>query len=263
MMTRGGSVFLAHGSPMSALGGDAHAAALRRFGDVHADLRAILVVSAHWQTSGPLRITAWESAPLVYDFGGFPEELYRLQYPAPGDPALAARIADRLRAAGQNVVLESARGLDHGAWVPLLLAWPEARTPVVQLSLAEAPPAELLWIGEALRPLRDQGILVVGSGVIVHNLRRLQIWNKAAPAEPWAAEFDEWVGRQVQCRNTAELAAYRTRGPNAALAVPTGEHFDPIFVTLGAAMPAERVEKIFEGFQYGTLSMRSFGFGLR
>jgi 4,5-DOPA dioxygenase extradiol len=262
-MTVADSAFLAHGSPMSALGGDAHAAALRRFGESHTDLRAILVVSAHWQTTGPLRITAWEHAPLVYDFSGFPEELYRIRYPAPGDPALAARIADRLCAAGHDVALESARGLDHGAWVPLLLAWPEARIPVIQLSLPAAPPAELLRLGEALRPLRTEGILVVGSGVIVHNLRHLQIWNKGAPPEPWAAQFDEWVARQVESGNAAELLSYRSRGPNAALAVPTSEHFDPIFVTLGAASPGERMETIFEGFQYGTLSMRSFGFEAR
>jgi len=252
-----GSVFLAHGSPLSALGGDAHAAALRCFGESNSGLRAILVVSAHWQTTGPLRITAWEHAPLIYDFGGFPEELYRIQYPAPGDPALAARIADDLRAAGHDVKLETSRGLDHGAWVPLLLAWPEARIPVVQLSLPATPPGGLLRVGEALRPLRREGILVVGSGVIVHNLRRIDIRNKEAPAEPWAAAFDEWVARQIESGDTAGLLDYRSRGPHATLAVPTPEHFDPIFLTLGAASPGERFETIFEGFQYGTLSMRS------
>jgi 4,5-DOPA dioxygenase extradiol len=254
-----GSVFLAHGSPLSALGGDAHAAALRSFGEAHRDLRAILVVSAHWQTTGPLRISAWEHAPLIYDFGGFPEELYRIQYPAPGDPALAAQIAEQLRAAGHDVKLEPARGLDHGAWVPLLLAWPEARIPVIQLSLPAAPPAHLLRLGEALRPLRRDGILVVGSGVIVHNLRRIDIRNKEAPPETWAAEFDEWVARQIESGSPAELLDYRSRGPNAALAVPTPEHFDPIFVTLGAASPGEHFDTLFEGFQYGTLSMRSVG----
>jgi 4,5-DOPA dioxygenase extradiol len=260
-MMRAASVFLAHGSPMSALGGDAHAAALRRFGDAHANVRTILIVSAHWQTSGPLRITAWESAPLIYDFSGFPEELYRMQYPAPGDPVLASRITDRLRAAGHEVMLEATRGLDHGAWVPLLLAWPEARIPVVQLSLADAAPAELLRIGAALGPLRDEGVLVAGSGVIVHNLRRLQIWNKDAPAEPWAAEFDAWVARQVESGDVVGLEGYRSIAPHAALAVPTPEHFDPIFVAVGAAAQGERMATIFDGFQYGTLSMRSFAFG--
>jgi 4,5-DOPA dioxygenase extradiol len=126
---RSPSVFLAHGSPMSALGGDAHAAALRAFGTQHADARAIVIVSAHWQTR-ELRATSWQHAPLLYDFGGFPDELYRIEYPAPGDPALAARIAD--------AVPETRRGLDHGAWVPLRLAWPEARIPVVEVSRSAA-----------------------------------------------------------------------------------------------------------------------------
>jgi 4,5-DOPA dioxygenase extradiol len=259
-MTAAGSVFLAHGAPMSALGGDPHAEALRRFGEAHADLRAILVISAHWQTRGPLRITAWEHAPLVYDFGGFPEELYRIDYPAPGDPVLAARIAELLRAAGHGVTLESARGLDHGAWVPLLLAWPEARIPVIQLSLPETPPAALVRLGEALQPLRAEGILVTGSGGIVHNLGRVQLWDKEALVEPWAERFDSWVARHIESGNRAAILEYRAQAPDAALAVPTPEHFDPLFVALGAALPGERARNIYEGFQYGTLSMRSFDF---
>jgi 4,5-DOPA dioxygenase extradiol len=260
-MTAAGSVFLAHGSPMSALGGDAHAEALRRFGEAHTDLRAILVISAHWQTRGPIRITAWDHAPLVYDFGGFPEELYRIQYPAPGDPGLAARIAETLRAAGHDVALESSRGLDHGAWVPLLLTWPDPRIPVIQLSLPAVPPAGLVRLGEALQPLRGEGILVVGSGVIVHNLGRVQLWDKEAAVEPWAARFDSWVAGQIKSGNRAALIDYRSQASDAALAVPTPEHFDPLFVTLGAALPGESARNIFEGFQYGTLSMRSFSFG--
>src|SRR5947208_2771196 len=129
---RAPSVFLAHGSPMSALGGDAHAAALKKFGEAHRDARAIVIVSAHWQTRGPIRATSWEQAPLLYDFGGCPDELYRITYPAPGDPQLAARIP--------GAIPETKRGLDHGAWVPLRLAFPEARIPVVQVSLPAAKP---------------------------------------------------------------------------------------------------------------------------
>src|SRR5258708_3859859 len=162
---RSPAVFLAHGSPMSALGGDAHAAALREFGKEHAAARAIVIVSAHWQTRGELRATAWEHAPLVYDFGGFPDELYRIDYPAPGDPALASRIA--------GAVPELRRGLDHGAWVPLRLTWPEATIPVVEVSLPVAAPEDIFALGRQLRPLRDEGIVVVGSGGIVHNLGRV------------------------------------------------------------------------------------------
>ena len=129
------AVFLAHGSPMSALGGDAHASALRAFGDKHLDARGILIISAHWQVSRPLRVTAWDQMPLLYDFGGFPDELYRIQYPSPGDPGLAARIAGVLLAGDQDTTFDTIRGLDHGAWVPARLAWPEAKVPVLEVSM--------------------------------------------------------------------------------------------------------------------------------
>jgi len=249
------TVFFAHGSPMSALGGDDHAAALRRFGEAQRP-RAILILSAHWQLPRPVRVTSWERAALLYDFGGFPNELYSIQYPAPGDPALAARVAGLTGAA-----LETRRGLDHGAWVPLRLAWPEAGIPVVQISLPIAPPEEVFALGRALRPLREQGVLIAGSGGIVHNLSRVQLWDKHAPIDPWAAEFDRWVADRVASRDFESLFAYRARAPHAALAVPTPEHFDPLFAVLGAAFDHENVHSIFEGFQYGNLSMRSFALG--
>lgn len=245
---------------MSGLGGDDHAAALHAFGRAHRGAKAILIVSAHWQVSKPLRLSAWDRAPLVYDFGGFPQELYQLTYPAPGNPALAARIAGILRAEGQEVTLQTERGLDHGAWVPLRLAWPEAATPVLQLSFPFVSPEELFQIGKALRPLREDGILVAGSGGIVHNLRRVHLENKQAAVDDWAAEFDGWIAAQVESRNLETLFAYRSVGPHAKLSAPTTEHFDPLFVALGAAFPEERVETIFAGFQYGNLSMRSFSF---
>jgi 4,5-DOPA dioxygenase extradiol len=259
-MNRFPAVFLAHGSPMSVLGGDDHAAALNAFGEKHQGAKAILIVSAHWQVSKPLRLTAWDRAPLVYDFGGFPKELYQVTYPAPGNPALAARIAGVLRAAGQEVTLEMERGLDHGAWVPLRLAWPQAATPVLELSFPFASPEELFQIGKALRPLREDGILVAGSGGIVHNLRRVHLEDKQAAVDEWAAQFDAWIAEQVASRSLEKLFAYRTLAPHARLAAPTSEHFDPLFVTLGAAFPEEPVETIFAGFQYGNLSMRSFSF---
>jgi 4,5-DOPA dioxygenase extradiol len=245
---------------MSALGGDSHAAALHAFGREYPAAKAILVVSAHWQISLPLRVTAWDAAPLLYDFGGFPEELYRISYPAPGAPALATRIAGVLRAGDQATRFENERGLDHGAWVPLRLAWPEATIPVIQMSFPFSSPQELYQLGKTLRPLRDDGILVVGSGGIVHNLRRAHIENKQAPVDDWAAEFDHWVAAQVASRNLDGLFAYRSAGPHARLSVPTTEHFDPLFVVLGAAYADEPIETIFEGFHYGNMSMRSFCF---
>jgi 4,5-DOPA dioxygenase extradiol len=236
---------------MSALGGDAHAAALKQFGQAHSGARAIVIVSAHWRTPPPLRATSWEHAPLVYDFGGFPDELYRITYPAPGDSALAARIS--------GAALETKRGLDHGAWVPLRLAWPDAHIPVVQVSLPAASPEEVFALGRSLRPLRDEGILVIGSGGIVHNLGLVHLSEKNSGVDPWAAEFDRWVAARVPSQDAA-LFTYRTSAPEADLAAPTPEHFDPIFVAMGAAWPGERLDTIYEGFHYGNLSMRSFAF---
>jgi 4,5-DOPA dioxygenase extradiol len=253
---RSPAVFLAHGSPMSALGGDAHAAALQAFGKQHADARAIVIVSAHWQTRGELRATAWQHAPLVYDFGGFPDELYRIEYPAPGDPALAARVIRAIPGA----IPELRRGLDHGAWVPLRLAWPEATIPVVEVSLPVAAPEDIFALGRQLRPLREEGIVVAGSGGIVHNLGQVQVGDKNAAVDPWAAEFDRWVADRVARHDAATLFRYRASAPNAALAVPTPEHFDPLFIALGAAWPEEGVETIYEGFHYGNISMCSISF---
>jgi 4,5-DOPA dioxygenase extradiol len=259
-MDRLPALFVAHGAPYSALGGDDHAAALRAFGETVRGAKAIVVVSAHWQVSRPLRITSWERAPLLYDFGGFPEELYHIAYPAPGSPLLAARVSGILQAGGQQVRPEPERGLDHGAWVPLRLAWPDAATPVLQLSLPFVDPQELFQIGRALRPLREDGVVLVGSGGIVHNLRRVHFENKNAAVDDWAAEFDAWVAERVRGRKLDELLAYRSTGPHARLSAPTTEHFDPLFVTLGAAFADEPVETIYEGFHYGNLSMRSFAF---
>ena len=259
-MKRYPAVFLAHGSPMSALGGDDHARALKAYGERVTGMQAILAISAHWQTSGPLRVTSWTHAPLVYDFGGFSDELYRIEYPAPGDPALAGRIAALLRAGGHEVTAEMTRGLDHGAWVPLRLAWPGAATPVIELSLPELPPRDLWRLGELLRPLRDEGVVIVGSGGIVHNLRRVRFAERYGPADDWAVEFDSWVAARVEERDAERLVNYRS-APHAAAAVPTTEHFDPLFVALGASSAGDRVETIFGGFQHGSLSMRSLAFG--
>ncbi len=259
-MTTAPAAFFAHGSPMSALGGDAHAAALHGFGEAHREARAILIVSAHWHKALPLAVTSWESAPLIHDFGGFPQELYRIEYPAHGDVELATLVDLHLHAAGFPSSLDPSRGLDHGAWVPLRLAWPEAHLPVIQVSLPIADPRRLFAVGEALRPLRREGVLIVGSGGIVHNLRRFNAAAKEAPVEPWAATFDDWVTRRIEARQYEALFEYRKRGPHAAMAVPTPEHFDPVFITLGAAFPEEGPQTIFEGFHYGTISMRSFAF---
>jgi 4,5-DOPA dioxygenase extradiol len=257
------TLFLAHGSPMSALGTDRLAAGLRGVGERVGGMKAIVVISAHWQTPLPPRITAWRQAELVYDFGGFPDELYRLQYPAPGDPVLAERIAGLLRASGIGAALETRRGLDHGAWVPLRLAWPDAAVPALQLSLPHAEPRRIFELGRALRPLREEGVLLAGTGGIVHNLARVRFGAVEGAVDGWAAAFDDWVTARVAAGDVESLVDYRKLAPHASEAVPTSEHFDPIFATLGAVFEGEQPVTLIEGFELANLSLRSFGFGVR
>jgi 4,5-DOPA dioxygenase extradiol len=250
--------FVGHGSPMLAVEQDDFTAALRREGSALPRPRAVVVVSAHWESRG-IRVTASERPSLIYDFSGFPPELTDVRYPAPGDPALAADVSRRLREAGLEAAEEPDRGLDHGAWVPLVHAFPAADIPVLQVALSVPRTTDdVVRMGAALAPLREQGVLLLGSGGIVHNLRRVRFDDKAAPVAGWAQEFDGWVRDRLGSLNVPDLAEYRSLAPNAALAVPTTEHFDPVFFALGAAAPGDRVRPLFEGFHYGTLSMRSF-----
>jgi 4,5-DOPA dioxygenase extradiol len=251
------ALFVSHGSPMTALARDDYAAALRAFGAAHRP-KAIVVVSAHWEARVPVRVTSAERHRLIYDFGGFPEELYRLTWPAPGQPGLAAEILELLRGQGIAAEADPERGLDHGAWVPLRLAYPEAGVPVVQVSLpVPREPASLMRMGRALAPLRTRGVLLVGSGGVVHNLRRVVFDDEHAPVVDWARSFDEWVAGRVLAGEFDRVAAY-AEVPGAELAVPTTEHFDPVFVVLGAAADGERARTVYEGFRHGTLSMRCF-----
>jgi 4,5-DOPA dioxygenase extradiol len=195
--------------------------------------RAILMVSAHWE-SAPLTIGATDDGvPLVYDFGGFAERYYRARYPAPGAPVLAAQV--RALLAGREPVTDlPGRGLDHGAYVPLTVMYPDADIPVLQISMPSLEPQRLLRIGEALRPLRDDGVLIVGSGFLTHGLPFLRDFRFDAPAPGWSAEFDHWAAEALDAGDIDTLADFRD-APAARYAHPTTEHFAPLFVTLGAA----------------------------
>jgi len=254
------AVFVAHGSPMVALDDDEYTRALRGLGARQPRPRAIACVSAHWQLAGPVRVTAHPRPPLIYDFGGFPDALYRLSYPAPGAPDVAAEIVALLGAAGIAAALDPARGLDHGVWVPLRHAVPAADIPIVAVSLPAVAPNELLALGRALAPLRDRGVLLLGSGGIVHNLGRLHPDQHGAPIAPWARAFDHWVRARLETRDLAALADYRRAAPHAALAVPTTEHFDPLLVVAGSTGSDDQVTDVFVGFQHGTLSLRCVAF---
>jgi 4,5-DOPA dioxygenase extradiol len=256
------AVFISHGSPMVAIETDDYTRALGSLGARYPDARALVVVSAHWQEPWPLRVTAWQRSRIIHDFGGFPEPLYRLDYPAPGAPDLAAEIAERLSGSGHRVALDRERGLDHGAWVPLRLAWPAATIPVIEVSLpAPATPRQLFDVGRALSPLRRQGVLFIGSGGMVHNLRRVRFADEFAPVDDWAAAFDEWVAARIAEGALEALFSYGSLAPHASLAVPTTEHFDPLFVVLGAVFEDEKQTSVYAGFRYGNLSMRSLAFG--
>jgi 4,5-DOPA dioxygenase extradiol len=253
------ALFVAHGAPSIALEEDDYTRALRGFASGLPAPTAIVMVSAHWEAPGPVRVNVNPRPPLIYDFSGFPDALYRLTYPAPGAPELGREVAGLLAAAGLSPALEASRGWDHGLWIPLRIAFPEARTPVVEVSLpVPREPEALLAVGQALAPLRERGVLLLGSGGIVHNLGRLRFDHKAAPAEDWARAFDEWMRECLHHMDIEAIKAYRRTAPRAALAVPTSEHFDPTFFVLGSRAPDDGVATVYEGWHYGSLSMRTF-----
>lgn len=252
-MKRAPLLFISHGAPSIALEEDAFTRSVHDFGQSLDGTPAMIVVSAHWQSRG-VRVNAVPRPQPIYDFGGFAPELYTLRYEAPGHPALAREVAQLTGA-----VLEEERGWDHGLWVPLRHLRPQADIPIVEVSLPVD--ADLMAIGRALAPLRERGIVIIGSGGIVHNLRLIHLESKDAPVDAWAAEFDAFVADALERRDFDAVAAYRTRAPHAARAVPTPEHFEPLLVLLGAAAEKDRVTTIHAGFQYGNLSMRTFALG--
>jgi 4,5-DOPA dioxygenase extradiol len=248
------ALFLSHGAPP--LVDDARWVA--QLQELTAGLprpRAILVASAHWE-SAPLMLGATEPVPLVYDFGGFERRFYEVRYPAPGAPELAARI-EKLMPDGEPVARTS-RGLDHGAYVPLTVMYPDADVPVLQMSLPTLEPDRLLEIGRRLGPLRDEGVLIVGSGFTTHGLPFLRDWRPEAAAPGWSTEFDAWAAETLARGAVDELADFRSRAPGMPYAHPTIEHFAPMFLTLGASVDPERSpDQPIDGFWMG-LAKRSF-----
>lgn len=255
------AIFIAHGAPTLAIEHNEYTEELRKFGRKLQHARGVVIVSAHWQARPPVRVNVLERPEMIYDFGGFDEALYRIRYDASGSSKIANEVIEALRAKRIAVEPEKARGWDHGVWVPLLHLLPDANLPVVEVSLPfGASPDELIAIGRALAPLRDRGIAIIGSGGIVHNLREVSLGDQSAPAAGWAEAFDSWVAERVERRDLRGLAQYRSAAPSAARAVPTDEHFAPLFVVLGASSDDDSLETVHQGFHYGTLSVRTLAF---
>jgi 4,5-DOPA dioxygenase extradiol len=251
------AVFISHGAPP--LVDDARWVA--ELEQLSADLprpTAILMVSAHWEAA-PTMLSSTEPVPLVYDFGGFAQRFYEVTYEAPGAPGLADQVEAMLPDTEQ--VIRTSRGLDHGAYVPLTVMYPDADVPVLQMSLPTLDPDRLLELGRRLQPLRDQGVLVIGSGFTTHGLPFLsrEHWLSPAAAPPgWSVEFDHWARERLSAGDVESLAAFRDRAPGMPYAHPTIEHFAPMFVTLGAADDPEAAPtQAIDGFWMG-LAKRSF-----
>jgi len=259
------TLFVSHGAPNVTL----FDTPARRFLSGLADHlpvrpRAILVVSAHWETDEPA-----VSAPLVnetiHDFGGFEPELYQVRYRAPGAPDLAARVDALLGHAGLRSAVDRRRGLDHGAWVPLSLAFPEADVPVAQLSVqSRLGPAHHLAVGRALAPLREEGILVMGSGSFTHDLSEYLAYRQLidAPEPAWVSDFADWFDQALAQGRMSDLLAYRRLAPYAEKNHPTEEHLLPLFVALGAAGERASVERMHASTTHGVLRMDVYGFGV-
>lgn len=252
------AIFLAHGSPFL-LDDRGWVSELAGWAKALPRPRAVLMLSAHW-VDRPIALGATHSVPLVYDFYGFPARYYQTTYPAPPAPELATRLRGLLK--GQPIAEDPERGLDHGAYVPLVCMYPDADVPVLQVSLPTLEPAELFQLGRALAPLRKEGILIVGSGFLTHNLRSMD-FNPNAMPPAWATEFDAWTADVLARRDVDALLAYRERAPGVRQALPTHEHFVPVVVALGAAIDDATATPSFpiSGFTYGTATRRSVQFG--
>jgi 4,5-DOPA dioxygenase extradiol len=223
--------------------------------------QAIVVVSAHWETRGAPSVSLASRPETIHDFGGFPRALFEMQYPAPGAPAAAGRAAALLASVGIDAGRSLERGLDHGAWVPLSLMYPDADIPVTQLSVVRgAGPAEHERLGLALTALRHEGVLVVGSGSLTHNLYEFRGQGIDAPVPQWVSDFETWTKGRLEASDRAALLNYRSEAPFAEQNHPTDEHLLPLFVAMGAAGPDARATQLHASFEHGVLAMDAYAF---
>lgn len=262
-MSRQPALFVSHGSPTIVIS-DTPA---RHFlaglaGGLPARPDAIVMISAHHDEPVP-SVTSGVRPTTIHDFGGFPEVLYQMRYPAPGAPELAQRLKAMLHDAGIASRLDPERGFDHGTWTPLMLAWPEAEIPVVQLSInSHATPEHHYRLGQALEPLRDENILIMGSGAITHNLHALFRGGFAvdAPAQPWVREFLSWLGAQLVAGDHSAVLGAIGHAPHGSDNHPTMDHILPLYVALGAGGATGRATKLHSSVEYGVLAMDAWRF---
>lgn len=253
-------IFVSHGAPTFALEPGRTGPLLAAIGKRLPAAKAILMVSAHWETDGEVRVSSAEQPETIHDFGGFPRALYELEYPAAGHPALARRTADILQHAGFAARLDPARGLDHGAWVPLMHMLPDASVPVFQVSIPrQFSAAGCVELGRALAPLRDEGVLIMASGSLTHNLYEFRRHDDGK--EPYVLEFSRWVQQTVVAGDLTSLMNYRKLAPHAVRAHPSEDHFLPLLVALGATLPEDPVEVVDGGITYGVLAMDAYVIG--
>ncbi|MBC7391673.1 MAG: 4,5-DOPA dioxygenase extradiol [Opitutaceae bacterium] len=247
------AVFIGHGNPMHALNDNTFTQTVSKIGDRFEKPKAVLVISAHWLTKGSY-VADSPNPETIHDFGGFPDALFKVQYPAPGAPELAKQIIKNI----QGTQLDHEWGLDHGAWTVLKHIYPKANIPVFQMSIDYTKPeAYHLELAKQLDFLRNQGVLVMGSGNIVHNLRLLN-WQNPETTFDWAKEFDEKVKGHLESGNYNELTNYKSWGKFAQLAVPSNDHYLPMMYVLGLAQPKEELKFLYEGFEMGSISQRCF-----
>lgn len=258
-MNRLPTLFVSHGAPTWALEPGVAGRLLAEIGETMPKPEAVLVVSPHW-TTREVTVSSTGQPRTIHDFGGFPEALYRILYPASGHPRLAGLAADALAAAGFTVALDGQRGLDHGAWVPLRHLYPSADVPAFQVSMPATLDAASAWrLGEALAPLSERGVLILGSGSLTHNLREFVMG--ATRVAPYAEEFVAWIREAVVGGDVERLKHALALAPHAARAHPTPEHFLPLLVAAGAAKRSAPVRVLEGGMTYGVISMESYLFG--
>jgi len=259
-MTRFPSVYVSHGSPMVILNNTAAKDFLSGYGRELGKPRAILIATAHFETRVPA-LTADAQPAMIYDFGGFPRALFEMTYRAPGDPVLAQRAAGLLGAAGMTAYPVEGRGYDHGTWVPLKLMYPDADIPVVQLSVQpQMSGAHHVAMGEALAPLRDEGVLVMGSGSMTHNLYELTRDDINGPAPDWVTRFGAWAHDAIEAGRTDDIAHWDERAPFARQNHPSPEHFLPLPFAMGAGGPGAKGRRVHTSCEYGVLMMDAYAF---